>query len=156
MAEKPFWEVKRLGEMTPAEWESVCDGCGRCCLVRFEDEETGEVIPTRAACRLLDCETARCMDYPGRQRHVPDCIQLTPQNVETLTWMPPTCAYRRLHEGRGLAAWHPLVTGDPHSARRAGLSVAGQVFSETALANVEDAIDFEAPELQTDPTDAGG
>ena len=88
-------------EMTPAEWESLCDGCGRCCLVRFEDEETGEVIPTRVACRLLDCETARCSNYPDRKRHVPDCIALDAHNVEHLTWMPRTCAYRRVHEGTG-------------------------------------------------------
>ncbi len=152
MAERPFWEVKRLSQMTVREWESLCDGCARCCLVRFEDEETGEVIPTRAACRLLDCDTGRCRDYANRKRHVPDCIKLTPRNVAALTWMPSTCAYRRLHEGRGLPDWHPLVTGDPDSTRKAGVTVAGQVFSETVLKDVEDAIDFEAPELMSDPS----
>jgi uncharacterized cysteine cluster protein YcgN (CxxCxxCC family) len=151
MAEKPFWEVKRLSQMTPDEWESLCDGCGRCCLVRFEDEETGEVIPTRVACRLLDGDTARCRDYPNRKRVVPDCIKLTPRNVAALRWMPASCAYRRLHEGRGLADWHPLVSGDPDSVRRAGVSVARQVVSETALADIEDALDFEAPELSQEP-----
>jgi uncharacterized protein len=150
MADQPFWEVKRLSEMSRPEWESLCDGCGRCCLVRFEDEETGEVIPTRAACKLLDCSTARCRDYPNRKRHVPECIKLTPRNVAALTWMPATCAYRRLHEGRGLPAWHPLLTGDPDSPRKAGVCVAGQVFSETELKEVEDALDFEAPELMAD------
>lgn len=153
LADRPFWEVKRLSQMNRREWESLCDGCARCCLVRFEDEETGEVIPTRAACRLLDCATGRCSNYAERKRHVPDCIKLTPRNVAALTWMPTTCAYRRLHEGRGLPGWHPLVTGDPDSTRKAGVTVAGRVFSETALENVEDAIDFEAPELMADPAD---
>ena len=150
MADQPFWRTKTLAQMSAEEWESLCDGCGRCCLVRFEDEETGEVIPTRAACRLLDCASGRCSDYANRKRHVPDCIKLTPRNVAALTWMPSTCAYRRLHEGRGLPDWHPLVTGDPDSPRRAGVTVAGQVFSETALETIEDAIDFEAPELMTE------
>ena len=151
LVDKPFWEAKPLHRMTGEEWESLCDGCGRCCLVRFEDEETGEVIPTRVACRLLDCDTGRCRDYPRRKRHVPECIKLTPGAIEALTWMPRSCAYRRLHEGRGLPDWHPLVTGDPDSARAAGVCVAGQVVSETALADVEDALDFEAPELAGEP-----
>ena len=150
---RPFWEVKQLKEMSGTEWESLCDGCGRCCLVRFEDEVTGEVIPTRVACRLLDTDTCRCTNYVARKRHVPDCIKLTPRNVANLHWMPSTCAYRRIHEGRGLAAWHPLVSGDPLSVVRAGISVSGQVVSETALADVEDALDFEAPELGRDPSE---
>lgn len=149
--ERPFWEAKRLAEMTAEEWESLCDGCGRCCLVRFEDEDTGEIIPTRVACRLLDTGTCACTRYALRKRYVPDCIKLTPQNIEALAWMPSTCAYRRIHEGRGLAAWHPLVSGDPGSVRRAGVSVAGQVISESALVDVEDAIDFPAYELIADP-----
>ena len=153
LTDRPFWEVKTLSQMNRREWESLCDGCARCCLVRFEDEETGEVIPTRAACRLLDCGTGRCSNYADRKRHVPDCIKLTPRNVAALTWMPTTCAYRRLHEGRGLPDWHPLVTGDPDSTRKAGVTVAGQVFSETVLEAVEDAIDFEAPELMVDPAE---
>ena len=150
---KPFWEAKPLDRMSRAEWESLCDGCGRCCLVRFEDEETGEVVPTRIACRLLDCATGRCSDYANRKRHVPECIKLTPGAIEALTWMPSTCAYRRLYDGRGLPAWHPLVTGDPASVRDAGVAVAGQVVSETALTDIEDALDFEAPELLLDPTE---
>ena len=90
MGDRPFWEIKRLDEMTAAEWESLCDGCGRCCLVRFEDEETGDIIPTRVSCRLFDDATCRCRDYARRRRHVPDCIKLTPHNVEHLTWMPPS------------------------------------------------------------------
>lgn len=143
---KPFWETKRLDQMTRAEWESLCDGCGLCCLVRFEDEDTGEVIPTRVHCQLFDPDACACSDYANRQARVPDCIRLTPELVGTLGWLPKSCAYRRIHEGRGLADWHPLVSGDPQSVHRAGVSIRGQTVSETALAAPEDALDFEAPE----------
>jgi uncharacterized cysteine cluster protein YcgN (CxxCxxCC family) len=149
----PFWETKRLDQMTKEEWESLCDRCGRCCLIRFEDEDTGEVIPTRVSCRLFDPQTCACSNYARRKRYVPDCIKLTPNNVEHLTWMPPSCAYRRLHEGRGLASWHPLVSGDPESVHRAGVSVRGQVMSETGLVDVEDAVDFPAYEFLSEPPD---
>ena len=151
MSSAPFWKTKRLDEMTVAEWESLCDGCGRCCLVRFEDEETGEISPTRVSCKLFDSNSCRCVDYARRKRHVPDCIKLTPWNIEALTWMPPSCAYRRLHEGRDLADWHPLVSGDPESVHRAGVSMRGQTVSEAALDDPEDALDFPAPELMDDP-----
>ena len=151
MDDRPFWEVKRLEQMTVAEWESLCDGCGRCCLIRFEDEETGEIVPTRVSCRLFDDATCRCSDYARRKRHVPDCIKLTPYNVEDLTWMPPSCAYRRLHEGRGLPSWHPLVTGDPDSVHKAGISMRGQTISERVLKHPDDALDFEAPDLLVEP-----
>jgi uncharacterized cysteine cluster protein YcgN (CxxCxxCC family) len=147
MARKPFWQTKTLQAMTPAEWESLCDGCGLCCLIRFEDEDTGEIIPTRVACRLFDDQRCRCADYANRKSQVPDCIKLTPGNIEDLLWMPKSCAYRRLHEGRGLAAWHPLVSGDPESVHRAGVSIRGQTISEASLANPEDAVEFEAPDL---------
>ncbi len=147
MAEKPFWQTKRLDEMTPSEWESLCDGCGLCCLVRFEDEETGEIVPTRVACRLFDEQLCTCKDYPNRKAHVPDCIKLTPWNIEALQWMPKSCAYRRLHEGRTLASWHPLISGDPESVHRAGVSIRGQTISEASLNDLDDALDFEAREL---------
>jgi len=147
MAEKPFWQTKTLEQMTAREWESLCDGCGLCCLIRFEDEVTGEVIPTRVACKLLDQHLCQCKDYVNRKAHVPDCIKLTPWNIEALAWMPPSCAYRRLHEGRGLASWHPLVTGDPNSVHKAGVSIRDQTVSEESLADPEDALDFQAPEL---------
>ncbi len=147
MAEKPFWETKSLNEMSATEWESLCDGCGLCCLVRFEDEETGEVIPTRVSCRLFDDKACRCRDYANRKKFVPDCIKLTPGNIEALQWMPKSCGYRRLHEGRGLASWHPLVSGDPESVHAAGVSIRGQTISETALKDPDDALDFEAPDL---------
>jgi uncharacterized cysteine cluster protein YcgN (CxxCxxCC family) len=147
MAEKPFWQTKSLEQMTAQEWESLCDGCGLCCLIRFEDEVTGEVIPTRVACKLLDQHLCRCKDYVNRKAHVPDCIKLTPWNIEALEWMPPSCAYRRLHEGRGLPHWHPLLTGDAESVHRAGISIRDQTVSEESLADPEDALDFQAPEL---------
>ncbi|MDE2487597.1 MAG: YcgN family cysteine cluster protein [Alphaproteobacteria bacterium] len=147
MAGEPFWRRKRLTEMTAAEWESLCDGCGLCCLVRFEDEDTGEIIPTRVHCKLFDPELCRCTDYANRKRHVPDCIKLTPGNIEALEWMPKSCAYRRLHEGRDLAPWHPLVSGDPESVHRAGVSVRGQTINESVLADPEDALDFAAQDL---------
>jgi uncharacterized protein len=147
MARKPFWQTKTLGQMSPAEWESLCDGCGLCCLIRFEDEDTGEIIPTRVACKLFDDKLCRCSDYEHRKAQVPDCIKLTPGNIEDLLWMPKSCAYRRLHEGRGLASWHPLVSGDPESVHRAGVSIRGQTISEATLDDPEDAVDFEAPDL---------
>lgn len=150
--DRPFWETKRLEQMTAEEWERLCDGCGRCCLVRFEDEETGEIVPTRVACKLFNDDTCRCANYARRKRYVPDCIKLTPWNIEDLKWMPPSCAYRRLHEGRGLPAWHPLRTGDPDSVHREGISMRGRTISESALDDIEDALDFPAPELMDDPT----
>lgn len=147
MPRKPFWQTKTLEQMSPAEWESLCDGCGLCCLIRFEDEDTGEIIPTRVACKLFDARLCRCSDYENRKAHVPDCIKLTPGNIEDLLWMPKSCAYRRLHEGRGLASWHPLVSGDPESVHRAGVSIRGQTISEAELEEPEDAVDFEAPDL---------
>jgi uncharacterized cysteine cluster protein YcgN (CxxCxxCC family) len=153
MATRPFWEVKSLAQMTVREWESLCDGCGLCCLIRFEDEETGEVIPTRVHCKLFDSEACRCTDYADRKRHVPDCIKLTPGNIEALEWMPRSCAYRRLHEGKPLPSWHPLVTGDPESVHAAGVSVRGQTVSEASLADPEEALDFAAWDLLEDRGD---
>jgi hypothetical protein len=129
----PFWEEKTLDEMSPAEWEALCDGCGRCCLIKLEDEDSGEIVTSDVRCRLLDGDTCRCTDYPDRQRQVPDCIKLTPQNVATTSWIPTTCAYRRLAEGRGLAWWHPLISGDPETVVAAGVSVRGRTVNETAV-----------------------
>ena len=151
--QKPFWERKSLAEMTRVEWESLCDGCGLCCLVRLEDEATGEVMPTRVHCRLFDSQACRCTDYDHRKHYVPDCIKLTPHNIDALDWMPKSCAYRRLHEGKTLPRWHPLITGDPESVHRAGVSVRGQTISEMALEDPEDAVEFEAPELLIDRSD---
>ena len=147
---RPFWETKRLHEMNAREWESLCDGCGLCCLIRFEDEETGEIIPTRVSCQLLDQISCQCKDYANRKATVPDCIKLDPYNIEKLPWMPRSCAYRRLHEGKPLPAWHPLMTGDRESPHAAGVSVRGQTVSELALEDPEDAVDFTALDLLAD------
>ena len=150
MAAKPFWETKTLAEMNSAEWESLCDGCGLCCLIRMEDEETGVITPTRVACRLFDADRCRCSNYAQRRRHVPDCIKLTPHNIDDLPWMPLSCAYRRLHEGKALPGWHPLITGDAESVHAAGVSIRGQTISEALLEHPEDAMDYEAPDLLID------
>ena len=133
-----FWEEKSLEDMTSEEWESLCDGCGRCCLNKLEDERTGKILYTNVACRLLDPDTCRCANYADRQRFVPDCRRLTPQNVSTIPWLPSTCAYRVLAEGKSLEWWHPLVSGDPNTVLEAGISVKGRVVSERDTDDLED------------------
>ncbi len=123
----PFWRIKWLEEMTTEEWESLCDGCARCCLVKLEDEDSGKIHFTDLGCKLLDGKTCRCLDYRRRQRRVPDCVKLTPEAVRKLSWLPVTCAYRVLAEGRELAWWHPLVSGSPATVHEAGVSVRGRV-----------------------------
>ena len=136
-----FWETKSLGEMSQEEWEALCDGCGRCCVVKLEDEDTGAVYPTSVSCRLLDAGTCRCTDYLNRHDRVPDCVKLTQDNISNLGWLPPTCAYRRLAEGRGLDWWHPLVSGSPRTVIEAGISISGRVVPETEVAE-EDLVGF--------------
>jgi len=118
-----FWKQKSLTEMSQKEWELLCDGCGRCCLLRLEDEDSGEIFTTRLSCNQLDIGKCRCKAYGDRHQIVPDCIALTPENIGSLDWIPKSCAYRRLYEGRELAWWHPLVSGDPDSVHEAGISV---------------------------------
>ena len=126
-----FWERVPLKNLAPKEWEALCDGCGKCCLNKLEDEETGEVVFTRVACRLLDDETCRCAHYEVRKQIVPECVVLTPKNIgEIAYFMPATCAYRLLHEGKPLYDWHPLISGDPESVHEAGQSVRGWTVPE--------------------------
>ncbi len=132
--QQPFWQVKALAEMSDQEWEALCDGCGRCCLHKLEDEDSGEVYYTDVACRLLDSETCRCRDYGHRLERVPGCLQLRQSLADFAYSLPASCAYRRLHEGRGLPVWHPLVAGDDRAMRKLGISVAGRCVSELDVA----------------------
>jgi uncharacterized protein len=122
-----FWETVPLGEMTSAEWEALCDGCGKCCMSKLIDDDTDEIYYTTVACRLFDADTCRCSDYANRFRQVPDCVQLTPENVHTIPWLPKTCAYRLIAKGQPLYDWHPLVSGDPDSVHKASMSMLGRV-----------------------------
>lgn len=126
---EPFWKTKSMSEMSTAEWESLCDGCARCCLHKLEDIDTGEVHYTSVVCKLMtdDC---RCSRYAERSRLVPDCVQLTPERAVEFRWLPTTCAYRLVAEGKDLPGWHPLVSGDPAAVHEAGISVRGKVLSE--------------------------
>jgi uncharacterized protein len=136
--ETPFWRSKSLEEMTDSEWESLCDGCGRCCLNKLEEEGTDSTYYTDVGCRLLDDRTCRCRDYPNRLNKVEDCVQLTPESLKTITWLPPSCAYVLLAEGKDLYWWHPLISGDPESVHAAGVSVRGRVrASETRVPDNE-------------------
>jgi uncharacterized cysteine cluster protein YcgN (CxxCxxCC family) len=132
LGEAAFWKTKRLDEMTDAEWEALCDGCGRCCLNKLEEEETGDIYWTNVACKLLDHVSCRCKSYPDRHDYVPDCVKLDVEEVvgQTYTWLPPTCAYRLLAQGRELYWWHPLVSGDPDTVHLAGVSIRRRVISE--------------------------
>ncbi len=126
-----FWERVPLTKLTQSEWEALCDGCGKCCLNKLEFEDTGEVAFTRIACRLLDGDTCRCTQYDIRHQFVPECVRLTPKTLPKIAyWMPQTCAYRRLFEGKPLPDWHPLLTGDPESVHTAGASVRGWTIPE--------------------------
>jgi uncharacterized protein len=128
----PFWRRKSLEQMTDSEWESLCDGCGKCCLNKLEEEGTDRTFYTDVGCRLLDGQTCRCRDYAHRFDQVDDCVQLTPESLKTITWLPPSCAYVLLAQGKDLYWWHPLVSGDPATVHAAGVSVRGRVgASET-------------------------
>jgi len=130
----PFWEVKKLKDMSRKEWESLCDGCGRCCLVKLEDDDTGDIYTTDVSCKLLNCQTCRCKSYANRHDIVDDCIKLDPGNVTELGWLPATCAYRLIWEEKPLFGWHPLISGNPESIHEAGISVRGKVTGEDSVA----------------------
>lgn len=126
-AAAPFWRTKKMSEMSDREWESLCDGCGRCCLNKLTDEDTNEIVYTDVGCTLLDGHACRCSDYKNRQKKVSDCVRLTWRNVKRLSWLPPTCGYRLVANGQDLAWWHPLVSGSPDTVHEAGISVRDRV-----------------------------
>jgi uncharacterized protein len=141
MIESHFWLDKKLDEMNLEEWETLCDGCARCCLFKIEDEETGEIYFTNVVCRLLDIDTCLCTDYPNRQEKVPTCLILNPERAGNLKWLPSTCAYHRLAQGKNLFWWHPLISKDIRAVHMAGVSVKGKAISED-LINMDDLQDF--------------
>ncbi|KGB53474.1 MAG: YcgN family cysteine cluster protein [Sphingopyxis sp.] len=133
---QPFWEAP-LATLDAGQWEALCDGCGKCCLHKLEDEDTGRIYPTNVACRLLDLKTARCGDYKHRRRHVPDCLTLTKGKVADIEWLPQTCAYRLRAEGEPLPDWHYLVCGDRDAVHRAGESIVGWTVGEDMAGPLE-------------------
>ena len=136
-ADQPFWETKSLTEMSRDEWESLCDGCGKCCLNKLIDDDTEEIHHTDVACRLLDLESCRCRNYTNRKREVPDCQVLAAKDIPHFRWLPSTCAYRLLSEGRPLFDWHPLVSGRPGSVHENLVSVRGRAISEDEILDLE-------------------
>lgn len=137
---KPFWQEKALDEMSQDEWESLCDGCGLCCLHKLEDYDTGDVSYTNVACRLLDIDTCRCRKYSKRKKLVPDCVILKPEDVQKFKWLPKTCAYRLISEGKDLFDWHPLISGSGLTVHKSGVSVSQKAISERDAGDLEDHI----------------
>ena len=132
-----FWKTKTLRQMSSSEWEALCDGCGKCCLIKLIDDLTDDLHYTTVACKLLDCDSCRCGDYNNRKKLVEDCVILSPRLVEELHWMPSTCAYRLIYEGKDLYWWHPLVSGNPNTVHEAGISVKGRAISEREVKDAE-------------------
>ena len=137
---KHFWETKSLKQMTKYEWESLCDGCGKCCLHKLEDIDTGEVSISNVSCSFLDEETCNCKDYSNREKNVPDCISLDLKNIKKLQWLPETCAYRLIDEGKSLYNWHHLISGSKSTIHEYGMSVRDYSINESKLNNAEDYI----------------
>jgi len=137
---QPFWREKSLNQMTAEEWESLCDGCAKCCLEKLENSDTGEISYTNVGCGLLDVNKCRCTKYAERKRYMPDCERLTPSNIAFLKWMPSTCAYKLLSEGKDLPDWHPLVSGNPDSVYEAGISIRGRAVAAEDAGDLEDHI----------------
>ena len=144
---QPFWKRKTMEEMTREEWESLCDGCARCCLYKLQDEDTEEIYYTNVVCKLLDTHRCRCTAYNERQTLMPTCLVLTPKLVRELNWMPKTCAYRLIAEGKDLPWWHPLVSGDPNTVHEAGVSVRWRTQSENDV-DMENLEDYIVEELE--------
>lgn len=142
MAHEVFWRSKSLQAMTPDEWESLCDGCALCCLHKVEDEDTQEVFYTTVVCHLLDFDTCRCTRYEDRCRLVPDCVKLRPQDVDAFHWLPPSCAYRLVHEGKDLPDWHPLISGRSESVIEANASVLSYYEVKDNEIREEDFVDY--------------
>ena len=136
----PFWKTVPLERMTESQWESLCDGCGRCCLHKLRDEDTDAIAFTDVSCRLLDTHTCRCTRYDTRQRYVPDCVSLTPAALQDIDWLPPSCAYRLVAEGKDLPVWHPLRSGSPDTVHTSGASVRGRAVDERRAGLLEDRI----------------
>jgi len=129
MSDAPFWKTKTLAQMTRQEWESLCDGCGQCCLHKLQDVDTGDYYVTDISCRLLDCQSGKCGDYANRKKHVPDCVQLNATSVFETDWLPETCGYRLIADGKDLEWWHPLVSGSDETVHEAGISVRGKAVA---------------------------
>ncbi len=128
-----FWEEKTLKEMSEEEFEALCDNCGRCCLIKLEDEDSNEIFPSDVHCKLFSPKNCLCTDYDNREKIVPDCVKLNADNISSLNWIPTSCAYRRIAENRGLASWHPLISGDKETVVKAGISVKGLTISEKEI-----------------------
>ena len=132
-----FWEFKKLNELNEKEWESLCDGCAKCCLNKLEDEDTGQVFYTAIACQLLDLKTCRCSAYQDRFKTVPDCLKITLDNPVVFSMLPESCGYRRVYEGKKLEAWHPLISGTSQTVHDHGISILGKAFSESVVPEEE-------------------
>ena len=136
MRNSKYWEVKKIWELNKEEWEALCDGCGRCCLHKFKEAD-GRILFTDVSCKYLDMDQCKCLVYETRHQHIPNCINLTAENIPKTPSLPESCAYRRIHEGKDLLPWHPLITGRKESVIEAGISVLGKITNEICLSPEE-------------------